>query len=195
MASLLRNRFLFLLFLITLVDAGCLFGQSCVCGIRKPSAAERLAASQLYLARQARDAGDMNKAELLWRAAGKCSRQQNFIRPAWLDEKPLAVAEPVMPSMEERLARIASLPYELADMLLSDILERDPDNTKARRLYLAMATANFDQQQVSRHQSIFDSCRATGWKNCIWYAASLLIFLLIIFRLPGLSRLLAKKRI
>ncbi len=192
-----RSVFKHLVFLLgILIFNTCLLeAQSCVCGTRKPCAAERVAASQLYMARQSRDAGDMATAELLWRDAGKSVQQKNFIRPAWLDEKPLTVAEPIMPSMEERLARIASLPYELAGMLLSDILERDPANARARQLYLSMADVNSDQQQVLRHQSIFDSCRATGWKNCLWYAASLLLSALVIVRVTVYSRRLSKKRI
>ena len=184
----LRQQIFFLLFLVMVFNADCLFGQSCVCGTRKPAAAERLAASQLYLARQARDAGDMATARLLWADAEKCVRHHPLPKPAWLETKPVSVAEPVLPSMEERLARIASLPYELADMLLSDILERDPANNAARQLHLSMAASNGDRQQVSRHRSILDTCRTTGWKTCLWYATGIILLALIAFQLVSLNQ-------
>lgn len=178
------KHFVFLLGILVF-NTSLLQAQSCVCGTKKPRSAERIATSQLYLARQARDAGDMPKAELLWRDAVKCTGPKHFVRPAWLDAKPLAVSEPVMPSMEERLARIASLPYDLASMMLADILERDPVNIRARQLYLSMATKNDDRQQISRHSSVLTQTDDTGRGALLQYFVILLVLVLPAWQARG----------
>ncbi|GEM_PF-4808710 len=184
----IRAAFLFFL-LCMFSDAGCIMAKDCVCGTRRVAAADQKAITQLNLARQYREAGNMTDANMLYSQVAATHKGQ--YRPSWLDATPSQLREPPPMPLDERLARISLLPYELASILLEDLLQREPGNLKVRQLYLNLATANGDKPQITRHRSILASCSQNGWQPCIWYAAGIILLGIIIFQLYSLSKRLA----
>ncbi len=180
------KAFLPLLVLFVFLNSSCILAKSCVCGTSRVKSVDQRAVVQLNQARQHRDAGNMNGAALLWAQSGVAHKCLH--KPAWLNERPSQLPEPPPMSMEERLARISLLPYELASILLDDLLQREPGNLKVRQLYLNLATTNGDKPQITRHQSFLSSCSQAGSQTCLWYAAGIILLALIIFQLVSLYR-------
>jgi hypothetical protein len=61
-----------------------------------------------------------------------------------------------LPTQQEYLARVASLPYQDAKILLEKKLEQEPTNAEVRRLYLELAEANSDHAEITRHSSVLN---------------------------------------
>lgn len=106
-------------------------------------------------AMRARDMGDMNSAELFWIQAR--AYRPNLPRPVWLDQPPVQHIDYDLPSQQEYLVRVASLPYKDAKILLEKKLEQEPGNTEVRKLYLELAEVNSDSAEITRHRSVLSS--------------------------------------
>lgn len=109
----------------------------------------------MVYAMRARDAGDLNRAELFWIQAR--AYRPSMPRPAWLDNLPPQHLDYDLPSEQEYLARVASLPYKDAKILLEKKLEQEPGNTEVRKLYLELAEVNSDSAEITRHRSVLSS--------------------------------------
>jgi len=147
---------------------------------------DRKVTELMILAQQARNAGDMANAELFWMHAREL--RPSLPRPAWLDQKPEPVAEKPAPPEDEILARIASLPYSQAKILLEERLALDPANARVRELYLELAKKSGDHTEVTRHSSLLDQDTKNGWRSWLWYFAALVILILIIWQARALYR-------
>ncbi len=145
---------------------------------------DRKVTELMILAQQARDAGDMGNAELFWMHAREL--RPSLPRPAWLDRKPEPVVVQALPSEEELLERIASLPYEQAKFLLEEKLSKDPGNQKVRRLFFDLAQQNADHAEVTRHKSLLTLENSGSWAVYLWYGAALLILVLLIWQISAL---------
>ncbi len=140
----------------------------------------------MILAHQARSAGDMANAELFWMHAREL--RPSLPRPAWLDQKPEPVVEKPAASEEEVLARVASLPYPQAKILLEERLSLDPANIRVRQLYLELAQKNGDHTEVTRHSSLLAQNDRKDWKSWLWYFAALAVLILIVWQVRALYR-------
>ncbi len=147
---------------------------------------DRKVTELMILAQQARNAGDMANAELFWMHAREL--KPSLPRPAWLDRKPEPVPEPLPVSEDDLLARVASLPYEQAKMLLEERIEMDPGNEKVRRMFLELAQRNSDHTEVARHQSLLTLENSNSWRSFLWYLLGLVLLLLLIWQVVGLYR-------
>lgn len=145
---------------------------------------DRKVTELMILAQQARDAGDMANAELFWMHAREL--RPSLPRPAWLDRKPEPVVVQPLPSEEELLERIASLPYEQAKFLLEEKLSKDPGNQKVRRLFFDLAQQNADHAEVTRHKSLLTLENSGSWAVYLWYGAALLILVILIWQVSAL---------
>ena len=139
----------------------------------------------LVMAMQARDAGDLNSAELLWIQA--MANKPSLKRPAWLDQQPEMRADFIPPAQPEMLARIASMPYQHAKPLLEERLARDPGNDALRQAYLDIAEKNSDHTEVNRHRSVLQT-RSTGMLAAISYLLAAFLLVVLIWQLVKLYR-------
>lgn len=140
----------------------------------------------MILAHQARNAGDMANAELFWMHAREL--RPSLPRPAWLDHKPEPIVEKPAASEEEILARVASLPYSQAKILLEERLSLDPANIRVRQLYLELAQKSGDHTEVTRHSSLLAQNDRKDWKSWLWYFAALAVLILIVWQVRALYR-------
>mgnify|MGYP000927913193 CR=1 FL=1 len=127
-------------------------------------------------AMRARDMGDMNSAELFWIQAR--AYRPNLPRPVWLDQPPPRQIDYLPPPQDELLARIASMPYNEAKLLLEKKLEQEPANAEVRKLYLELAEANSDSAEITRHRSVLAS-DSNGLLKIVKYLV--LMFLVLVF--------------
>jgi len=140
----------------------------------------------MILAHQARSAGDMANAELFWMHAREL--RPSLPRPAWLDQKPEPVVEKPAASEDEVLARIASLPYPQAKILLEERLSHDPANARVRELYLELAKKSGDHTEVARHSSLLSQNGKKDWKSWLWHFAALVVLILVVWQVRALYR-------
>ncbi len=147
---------------------------------------DRKVTELMILAQQARNAGDMANAELFWMHAREL--RPSLPRPSWLDRRPEPISEQLPPAEDELLARIASLPYEQAKMLLEERLEREPGNEKVRRMFLELAQRSSDHAEIARHQSLLTIENSNSWRVYLWYVLGLLLLLLLAWQITALYR-------
>lgn len=140
----------------------------------------------MILAQQARAAGDMPNAELFWMHAREL--RPSLPRPSWLDIKPVPVQEPVPPTEDEILARIATLPYLQAKQLLEERLQKNPANNKVRQLFLDLAIQQGDHVEVARHQSILSGKTSGSSLLYVWYLVAAMLAGLLVWQLTGIYR-------
>lgn len=135
-------------------------------------------------AMHARDAGDMNSAELFWIQA-KAFRP-SLPRPAWLNQLPEKREDYMPPSEPDLLTKVASMPYHLAKPLLEARLSQDPGNVELRKVYLKMAQENSDSAEVTRHSSALQHPQNNSLTRVMQY---LLLVILAVFLIWQLFRL------
>ena len=139
----------------------------------------------MIMAQQARNSGNMVNAELFWVQAREL--RPSIPRPSWLNRQPDTGSEQPVLSMEDRLRRIASLPYCDAKLLLDELLVRNPGNKAVRRLYLKMAEQNSDHAEFVRHNSILNPGKQAGW-GVHWYFVAAFLCGLFIWQTIALYR-------
>jgi len=139
----------------------------------------------LIMAMRARDAGDMNSAELLWIQAK--AFKPSIRRPIWLDQVPETRNDVIALPEKELFARIASMPYDRAKLLLEERLSKDPGNIPLRQAYLDMAEKNSDLPEISRHRSILQP-DSFDLITLIQYVLVSFLLLILILQLGRLYR-------
>lgn len=180
MGKILLVRILTLLLLLSALPGWCGMQTS-----RARTGIDQKVTELMIMAQKARDAGDMPNAELFWMHAREL--RPSLSRPAWLDQKPVFLPDPPPPSESELLARIASLPYEQAKILLEERLKKNPGDIGARRLYHELAQKNQDHVQVQRHAGLLSDKNPVS-RSPLWYLTALVLGSLLVWQLIQLYR-------
>ena len=144
----------------------------------------------LIKAMRARDAGDMNSAELFWIQA-QASRP-SLRRPAWLDLTPMPVVEQPALSQDELVARIRLMPYSSAKVILGERLARNPGNTAFRQVFMELAEKNADYTEASRHRSILEG-DPVSVGDILIYGLAFIIGILLLWQIVKLVQDLRRR--
>ncbi|HAE37775.1 MAG TPA: hypothetical protein DCG57_03950 [Candidatus Riflebacteria bacterium] len=172
---------------VLLVAANLFAGSVDTAGQARPRAGIDIRVTELMIqASQARDAGDMNSAELFWLQAR--AHRPSLPRPVWLDQSPAkaTVVQPAI-SIDELTERIQKMSYADAKILLNDQLEKDPANLKLRQLFLELSEKAADHSEVSRHSSLVTVDSQTS-RNIVMSILSVLIAIVLLWQIARLVR-------
>ncbi|GAB4277803.1 MAG: hypothetical protein Kow0029_20670 [Candidatus Rifleibacteriota bacterium] len=133
----------------------------------------------LIKAMKARDAGQLEEAELYWQQAKMF--KANLKRPAWLDKK-LEQPEPIF-TRQEYLNRLDAISYEKAKELINSRLENAPADYELRRKLAQLAEKAGDKKEAETQKLILGEKENNSHVNVVKFVIALIIFALLVWQI------------